>query len=72
MELVAVLVTSSIGNHCLQQITATNPKVKLRDASGLPRFYQLDRLVTSTSSQLLKAFLNTSKDLISLTFHLPQ
>jgi len=35
MESVNVLVTTSIGTECLQQITAISPKIKIRDVSDL-------------------------------------
>ena len=37
MELVNVLVTSGIGDECLQQITGISPKIKVTDVSGLFR-----------------------------------
>ncbi len=35
MELVSVLVTTSIGGECLRQIAAVSPKIRLRDVSDL-------------------------------------
>ncbi len=35
MELVNILVTTPIGNECLQQIATISPKIKLRDVSDL-------------------------------------
>ena len=40
MELVNVLVTASIGDECLRQITIISPKIKVRDASLLARAEQ--------------------------------
>ncbi len=40
MESVNVLVTSAIGNECLQQIASVSPKIKLTDISGLFRAEQ--------------------------------
>ena len=37
MELVNVLVTSSIGDECLQQVTSVSPKIKVTDVSDLAR-----------------------------------
>jgi len=55
MESVNVLVTSAIGDECLQQITSISPKIKLTDVSGLLRAERSGDLASKEKLDVLLA-----------------
>ena len=67
MESINVLVTSVIGNECLQQIAEVSPKIKLTDVSGLLR---AENRGDSASKEKLDALLSQAEVIFGL--RLPQ